>query len=261
MSLEPYQLANRTPVTSVKYKDLEIGDAVSVFEVTSFRRGTGDTAWLRIPIATGFDGEFFERGAPVIIQWGLDSEENLLPIFDGVVREVKELDQAIRVELVDYMTLLHAKQITTTIEDENTEAIICQLTRGLGLQHDLEASGLELKKFPVFNRTVFEAMTHLAERVKFELGKTMLFWIRNRTLYWQSPKQPAEPVVSFVTGLNINNRGSSKLQGYSWLTTGIAPVLHGDTIEVDGDAVVAERVYYKWSRGCRSKIYWKHVSV
>lgn len=259
-SLEPFSLANRTPVTSVKYKDLELGDAVSEFEVTSFRRGAGDTAWLKIPNASGFDGEFFERGAPVLIQWGLDSTDNLLTIFEGVVREVKELNQAFRVELVDYMTLLHAKQITTTIEDENTEAIIRQLVNDTGLAFDLETSGLELKKFPLFNRTLFEALTHLAERVKFELGKTMLFWIRNRTLYWQTPKPPADPIASFVTGLNIVKQGSSKLQGYSWLLSGVVPVRHGDTIEVDGTPVVVERIYYKWSRGGRSKIYWKHVS-
>ena len=260
MSLEPYQLANHTPVSSVKYNDLEIGDAVSGFEVTSFRRSSGDTAWLKIPISSGLDGEFFKRGAPVAIQWGFDSKDDLLKIFDGVVREVKELDQAIRVELVDYMTLLHAKQITMTIEDENTEAIIRQLTSGLGLQYDLESSGLCLQKFPVFNRTVFEAITHLSERVKFELGKTMLYWVRDRTLYWHTAKLATEAVASFVTGININNHGSSKLQGYSWLTSGIVPVLHGDTIDVDGELVVVERVYYKWSRGGRSKMYWKHVS-
>lgn len=260
MSLEPYPLANRSPIMAVSYKDLTIGDAVSEFEVTSFRRSSGDTAWLKIPLASGLDSEFFKRGAPVTIQWGLDSESNLQLIFEGVVREVIELEGAIRVELVDCMTLLHAKQITTTIEDENTEAIIRQLTSGLGLQYDLEASGLNLQKFPVFNRTVFEAITHLAERVKFELGKTMLFWVRNKTLFWQTAKVPGEPVAAFVTGINISNHGSSKRQGYSWLKTGIVPVLHTDTIEFDGTPVVVERIYYKWQRGGRSKIYWKHVS-
>lgn len=238
------------PHISVLIDGKEYAPSVQSFTLVADLREPAVTVELAIEDLLKSKGSQIKRGMPLKISWGY-RPDGMFELFRGVVRDVDGARSPLQVKGIDYNTILAAKRITATYQDETAEGIIRAVLAGSGLTVDAAESGVVIDRLPLFNITLREAVDTLTAMVRKQTGDRWYDYIRDGVLHWGKPDYDQQPVHAFRTGVDVLAFRRSEA-GLSTLTTLIVPVQTAQIVTVDGERFHVIRAEYRWRDGGRT---------
>jgi hypothetical protein len=240
------------PVVEVVLAGRATGRLVASAEVTSDRRGKADACLLTVANAKGELGRSVKRGDPLRISWGY-AEESLTEIFRGVMREVGAGDP-LAIRGIDFNTVLNARRVTVTYEDETASGVIKALMAGMGLDLDIKACDVLIDRLPLFDRTLREGIDAVGDFVRRTSGEEFGDYIREGLFHWGMKNASQIAVHAFRTGSDII-RLQPTADGLTLLETLVVPVRHSEVVTIDGERSFVVKAEYIWQDGGRTKLW------
>lgn len=238
------------PRISVLIDGNEYAPSVQSFTVVADLREPAVTVELAIEDLLKTKGSRIRRGLSLKISWGY-SAEAMIELFRGVVRDVDGARSPLQVNGIDYNTILSAKRITATFQDESARGTLQGIIADSGLKLHAEEPGIEIDRLPLFNVTLREAVDTVTAMVRRQTGESWYDYIRDGVLYWGQPDYNQQPVHAFQTGVDVLAFHKSEA-GLATLTSLIVPVQTAQIVTVNGDSFHVIRTEYHWHDGGRT---------
>jgi len=238
------------PRISILIDGKDYASSVQSFTVVADLREPAVTVELAVEDLLKKKGSQIKRGMPLKISWGY-SPDGMFELFRGVVRDLDGARSPLQVKGIDYNTILAAKRITATYQDESAEGIIRVVLADTGLTVDAAESGVTIDRLPLFNVTLREAVDTVTALVRKQTGETWYDYIRDVVLHWGPPDNKQLPVHDFRTGVDVLVFRRSEA-GLSSLTSLIFPVQTAQIVTVDGNRFHVVRAEYRWRDGGRT---------
>jgi len=239
----------KRPRISVLIGGIEYASSVQSFTVTADLREPAVTCELLFEDLLRTRVGQIQRALPLTFAWGYDGE-SMQRVFQGVVRDVDDGRNPLRVQGIDFNTLLAAKRITATYQDESAEGILRAVLANTGLSVQAESSGVQIDRLPLFNVTLRDAMDTLTAMVRKQTGQPWYDFIRDGVFHWGPPNYSQDPAHAFRTGVDVLAFRKASA-GLSALETLIVPVNTADVVTVDGFGYFVIRAEYRWLDGGR----------
>lgn len=238
------------PRISVLIDGKDYAPSVQSFTVVADLREPAVTVDLAIEDLLKTKGSQIKRSIPLKLFWGY-STDAMIELFRGVVRDVNGGRNPLQIRGIDYNTILAAKRITATYQDETADGIIRAILAESGLTADAAESGVVIDRLPFFNVTLREAVDTVTAMVRKQTGESWYDYIREGVLNWGPPDYDQQPVHAFRTGVDVLAFRRSEA-GLSSLTSLIVPVQTAQIITADGERFHVVRAEYRWRDGGRT---------
>jgi len=242
----------KRPRISVQIDGRDYAPSVQSFIVSADLREPAVTVELAVEDLLKTKGSQIRRGMPLKILWGYSSDA-MIELFLGVVRDVDGSRNPLTIKGIDYNTILAAKRITATYQDESAEGNIRAVLADTGLTVDAAESGVIIDRLPLFNVTLREAVDTVTAMVRKQTGEAWFDFIRDGVLHWGPPDYDQQPVFSFQTGVDVLAFRKSSA-GLSTLDTMLVPVRIADVVTVDDQRHFAYIAIYRWRDGGRTTL-------
>ncbi len=239
------------PVYEIELDGRRIDPAVVGFEVWTHSDSAADSAGIVLS-----DPEsvlHVSRGQKVVIRWGYRDDAQLVTLFEGLVREASPSGLQIYLQLIDYQAVLQAegRRVRRSWEQATAAEIAGDLLAGTGLSLAATVPETAIDRFPVHGRTPREALQQLVALLRTETGEEIRTYVRGGKLVLAPDALEGPSVLSLETGVNLVGRRPGQL-GMERVETLVAPVLHSQVIEVDGERLYVKEATYRWEDGGRT---------
>jgi hypothetical protein len=239
------------PLFEVWLDGTRVDAAVSSFTVSTSAKGVADSARIvfQDPEQTVTPGLI--RGARLRVKLGYQDDQELLEVFDGLVRVREPLGLQVAAGGLCWQAVLQAKRVLNTWENCSEVEVATDMLAGTGLQLDMEPAGLSIDRFPVHNLTANEAMKQLLALVLRETGQEYRFYVRAGSVRVAPADTGQAASYAFNTGENIIRMRPGKLDMQA-LESFIVSVQHDQVVEIDGERFFVEEAEYTWATGGRT---------
>lgn len=238
------------PRISVLIDGNEYATSIQSFAVVADLRERAVTVELAIEDLLKAKGSQIRRGMPLKVLWEYSSDA-MTELFCGVVRDVDGARSPLRVKGIDYNTILAAKRITATYQDETAEGIIRAILAESSLAVDAAESGVVIDRLPLFNVTLREAVDTVTGMVSKQTVESWYDYIRDGVFHWGTPDYDQQPVHAFRTGADVLAFRKSEAVQRSLISL-IVPVQTAQVVTVDSDSFHVVRAEYRWRDGGRT---------
>ena len=239
------------PVINVLVNGVDYSLLTAEFSVLSDLWGKADTYRIALEDHDGTRGETIAKGDSLALKWGYEGNE-LAEIFRGVILDSNHSDP-LEIRGIDYNTILNAKKILQTYQDDTISGIMKAVLNDSGLELDIEECEVVIDRIPFFNRTIRECIDSLTVIANRETGEDYFDYIRDGMLHWGRKDFELAPAAVFTTGINIIDFQLNE-DGLSELLTMISPIQHSRIIQIDSEDYFIEKVEYTWCNGGRTRM-------